>query len=298
MRDYLYETSRYEVSILDRDSPLRYQASFRVIPGASWGSVHSTLIASTRTAELVKDGHDDLLVIPFARISVGTPNEEELPIEPGHAVLFSQAREMRLTLKETGGIWALRVPHRAIAGTVSRLGSAPIMAIREGTPMLSLLSGYGRLLEADPVAGDATQQMVSRQLQEMMALMVGASADFREEAEFTTLAAARLRTAKAEIAAHLGNTNLNLEWIAARQKVTPQHLQRLFAREGTSFSDVLRRARASRARVMLEDPRNAGRSILSIALECGFPEASALNRAFRGEYDLTPSEVRWGGKGK
>lgn len=293
MRDYLYETSRYEVRLLDSDMALRYEAEFRVVQDTSWGSVQSTVIASTRTVQLLKDGQDDLLlVVPSARMAVETRMEGELPIEPGHAVLFSQAREMRLILKETGGMWALRVPHRAIARTVPRLGTAPIMAIRQGAPMLSLLRGYGRLLEADPVAGEAVQRLVAQQLQDMMALVVGASDDFRRESELTTLAAARLRTAKSEIAAHLGNLNLSLEWIAARLQVSPRHLQRLFERDGTSFSDVLRQARVARARAMLQNPSNSSLSILSIALECGFPEASSLNRAFRREYGLTPSDVR------
>lgn len=293
MRDYLYETSQYEVDLLEPDASLRYEASFRVVPGASWGSVQSTLIASTRTTQLVKDGQDDLLlVVPFAPVSVETPTGGELAIAPGQAVLFSQAREMRLVLKQAGGIWALRVPHRAIARSVPRLGAAPIMAIRQDTPMLSLLKSYGQALETDPVRGAAAQQMVARQLQEMMALIVGASEDFREEAELTTVAAARLQTAKSTIDANLGNFRLNLEWLAAEQNISPRHLQRLFEREGTSFSDVLRRARAARARAMLQNQSNAHRSILSIALECGFAEPTSLNRVFRREFGLTPSEVR------
>jgi len=299
MRDYLNETMQMEVSPLDADRPIQYAAALRLAPGAGWGTAFSSAVASTRTTRLVKDGSDDLiLAMPDAPMTIEVPGREGMHVQPGDAILLSQAREMRVVLQETSRTWALRVPHRAIAQMVPRLGSAPVMAIRQGTPMLSLLRSYGGLLETDPLAGEPAQQLAARHLQEMMALVIGASADFREQAELGTVAAARLQTVRAEIAGHLGNTNLNLEWIAARQNVTPRHLQRLFAREGTSFSDVLRQARVARARAMLEDPRNSGRSILSIALECGFPEASALNRAFRREYGLAPGEVRWGAQGK
>lgn len=295
VRDYMAEMIRAEVSPLDPDMPIQYAAGLRMVTGAAWGSAFCTAAAATCTAQMIKDGTDDLmLVMPDARMTIQTSTADDLHVQPGDAILFSQAREMRRVLEEPGRACVLRVPHRAIAQMVPQLGSAPIMAIRQGTPMLSLLRGYGRLLETDPLAGEAVQQMAARHLQEMMALVIGASTDFREQAELGTLATARLRMVRTEIASHLGNTNLNLEWIAARQNVTPRHLQRLFAREGTSFSDVLRQARVARARAMLEDPRNSGRSILSIALECGFPEASALNRAFRREYGLPPGEIRWG----
>lgn len=137
--------------------------------------------------------------------------------------------------------------------------------------------------------------MAARHLQDLIALVVGASVDLKEQADDNGVAAARRLAVRAEIAKNLGNTNLGIKGIAAQQQVSPRHLQRLFAQEGTSFSDVLRQARVARARALLENPSNRNRTILSIALECGFPEASALNRAFRQEFGLTPSDVRWRG---
>lgn len=57
----------------------------------------------------------------------------------------------------------------------------------------------------------------------------------------TSVAAARRLAARAEIAKNLGNTYLGIKGIALQQPVTPRHLQRLFAQEGTSFSDILLR---------------------------------------------------------
>ena len=95
------------------------------------------------------------------------------------------------------------------------------------------------------------------------------------------------------LANHLGDRMVSLEWLAAQLKLTPRHLQRVFSANGTSFSDELRQARLRRARAMLEDPRHGNRTISAIALECGFPEATVLNRLFRQEYGMTPSEVRF-----
>lgn len=293
MCDYLADMMRVEVESLVAETPIEYSAGLCVVPGASWGSAYASAVVTTRTAALAQDGQDDLmLVVPDIRMIIQARGANDLEVRPGEAVLFSQAREMRIVHPDAGHAWALRVPHADIAAMVPGLGSAPVLSLPAGTPMLSLLKRYGRILETEPLAGATQQKMVARQLQEMMSLAIGASADFWKHAEETTVAAVRLNSIRAEIAAHLGNSNLRLEWIAARQNVTPRHLQRILAREGLHFNDMLRRARVAKARALLEDPRSASRTILSIALECGFPEASALNRAFRQEYGLRPGDVR------
>ena len=280
-------------STRDPDTPMHYVAEMRTTDGATWGGAHSPALTTTRTAELCKDGGDELiLVVPGMPIAIQAPGEDELQVAPGGAVLLSQARQMRIVIGEAGRTWALRVPHEAIARRTPGLGSAPIMAIAPDTPMLPLLARYGRMLEAEPLVGGAAQAMAAQHLQDMLAMVIGASRDFQAHAEATSLAAVRLSAVRADIAAQLGDTNLSLPRLAARQGLSPRHLQRLLARHGLNFSDMLRRARVERARALLEDPRHAHRTIVSIALEVGFPEASALNRAFRQEYGLRPSDLR------
>lgn len=293
MRDFLGEMMRVELTTLEPETPLIYRGNLRIVPGASFGTAYASGIASARTTELLKDGADELmLVMPDVGMTIQTPGRDDIVIEGGEAVLLSQARAMRIVHHEAGGAWAMRVGHRDMAALVPGLASAPAMALRRDTPMLSLLGHYGRMLEAEPLAGEAAQQMAGRQLLDMMSLVVGASRDYREHVERSSLAAVRLASVQADIAANLGDTNLRLEAVALRHGITPRHLQRLLAAEGQTFTDALRQARAGRARAMLEDARNAGRTVLSIALECGFSEASALNRAFRQIYGLAPGDVR------
>lgn len=292
VRDYLTELMRVEVVPLDPEAPIDYSADLRLTAGASWGGGWSSALASTRTAAFAKEGDDVMLTLPGVPMVIQAPGEDDLEIAPGEAVVFSAARPMRIVHRRTGPTWGLRVPHADIARLVPGLGSAPILALRGETPMLPLLARYGRLLEAEPLAGQAAQQMAARHLQDLVSMTIGASRDFREQTQATSLTAVRLRNLRADIADHLSRPNLNLTWIAARQGVSVRHLQRLLARNGLSFSDMLRRARVERARALLEDPRNARRTILSVALETGFAEASALNRAFRQEYGLRPSDLR------
>ena len=297
IREFLEVLMRVDLSSLDdANGPIPYLARVRELDGATWGTARATSIMTRRTPQLLKDAQDDLmLLIPEKELVIRTPGREDQLIRPGDGLLLSYAREMRLTIQGTGRMRAIRVPHRSIAASAPQIGSAPVSVLHRDTPMLSLLNQYSALLENEPLVGRTAQRMAVRHLQDMIALVVGASGDSRDEAEQTSAAAVRLATVRAEIARNLGNTNLGIRGIASQQQVSPRHLQRLFAQEGTSFSDVLRQARVARARALLENPSNRNRTILSIALECGFPEASALNRAFRQEFGLTPSEVRWRG---
>lgn len=293
VQDWLAGMMRTEVAFLDPDAPFSYHAHIRSLPNILWGSAHSSAVATTRTKQYLEDGCDDLiLVMPQVRMVFQLPGEHDMAIGPGDAALVSQAREMRVIHGDEGGSWAVRVNHREIAQKLPGLGAAPVLAIHRETPMLSLLRGYGRSLDAEKLARPTEQQMVARHLTDMMSIAVGASKDFRVHAEETSLATVRISRLRADIAAFLGHADLRLDWFAARQGVSPRHLQRLLAREGTSFAQMLRRARVERAWAMLQDQRYRTFTIASIALECGFSEASSLNRAFREEYGLRPSDLR------
>lgn len=294
LREYLAGLMRVDISSLHADQPLVYRAGLRTVPGASWGSAHASALRSARTAQLCKDGQDDLLlVMTSVEVIIELPGHESLHIRPGDAALLSQARPTAFIQREHGSAWALSVPHRDMARMLPRLGSAPVMVLRRGTPMLELLKRFGQLLEADPLRGPVAQQMAARQLQDMLATILGQSRDFAAWAEEHSLAAVRLRAVQADIATHLGSGFLSLQWLAGRQGLSPRHLQRLLAAQGTSYQEALRTARLQAARALLQEPRHTGMSITAIAHACGFPEASALSRAFRQAYGMTPGDARW-----
>lgn len=292
IRDYIRALVQVDIRPRDAEDSMEYSAGLQVAPGATWGPAVTSSVIFTRTAELLKDGSDDLmLAMPSAPMNIVIPSGDTLAIQPGEAALVSQAREVSLVLS-MGSYWAVRVPHRDIAQLLPRISSAPIMTFPRDIPVLSLLRRYGRLLDDEPVTDVPSRQLAARHLQEMVVLAIDQSPDFALDIANNTVASARFKTAKAEIAKNLGDRAVTLEWLAAQLRVTPRYLQRVFSANGTSFSDELRQARLSRARAMLEDPRHAGRTISAIAIECGFPEATALNRLFRQEYGMTPSEVR------
>jgi AraC-like DNA-binding protein len=106
------------------------------------------------------------------------------------------------------------------------------------------------------------------------------------------LRAARLRAIKADIASHLGERELTVNTVAARQCVSPRYVQMLFEAEGTTFSRFVLGRRLACAYRLLTDPGYAAWTITAIALEAGFGGLSTFNHAFRRAYGGSPSDVR------
>ncbi len=293
LREYLAGMMRVDIAPLHEGQPLRYRAALRTVDGASWGSAHCSPVRSMRTAQLCKDGNDDLLLVVYSTsAAVEEPGRETVHLRPGDGVLLSMARASALVQVGVGAAWGLRVPHRHMTCLLPGLSGTPLLVLRRGTPMLELLVRFGRLLEAEPLHGGAAQQLAARQLQEMLAVVVGQSPEFAAWAEQHSLAAARMKAVQADIAAHLGAASLSLEWLAARQGISARHLQRLLAAQGTSYQEAVRQARLQAARAMLLAPRNATMSISAIAHACGFSEASALSRSFREQFGTSPAQAR------
>jgi AraC-like DNA-binding protein len=85
---------------------------------------------------------------------------------------------------------------------------------------------------------------------------------------------------------------LSAEFIAGRLGMSARSLQRLFEREGLTFSGFVTGERLARAHNVLGE--DDSRSIAEIAMDCGFGDISYFNRKFRARYHAAPSDVRNG----
>lgn len=156
------------------------------------------------------------------------------------------------------------------------------------------LRGYvNLLLGPDGIADDPPlMAFIGTTLAYLIALALGTGGDADEHAKKRGLRAARLRAIKADIAAHLGEPELTVGAVAARQGVSPRYIQMLFETEGTTFSRFMLGRRLACVHRMLTDPRCAAWNITAIALEAGFGDISTFNHAFRRAYGASPSDVR------
>jgi AraC-like DNA-binding protein len=96
--------------------------------------------------------------------------------------------------------------------------------------------------------------LVVTHLHDLIALSIGATPDATAMAG-RSVRAARLRAIKCDIAANLANGSLTAAAIAARHRLTPPYLHKLFKGEGITFTQFIQGERLDRAYRMLRDPR-------------------------------------------
>ncbi|WP_161556124.1 helix-turn-helix transcriptional regulator [Mangrovicoccus ximenensis] len=98
--------------------------------------------------------------------------------------------------------------------------------------------------------------------------------------------------AQAWIADHLGDPALSAAAIAAALNISQRHLNRVFAREGTTVRRSIEERRLQMARQMLEDPDRDHLGVGEIAFACGFSDQARFSREFRRAFGATPSGLR------
>ena len=187
----------------------------------------------------------------------------------------------------------LLLPRARLSPLVRNLDESIQGMSLQATDCLRLLGKYlGALMDEQIVVTPDLQQLVATQVYDIVAAAIGATKDAFAEAEGRGVRAARLRTIKLYVAAHLDAADLSATSVAAYLKVTPRYVHKIFETEGTTFSEYVLSQRLERAYRILTDPRFARRAISSIAYEVGFGDLSYFNRAFRRCYQASPTQLR------
>lgn len=101
----------------------------------------------------------------------------------------------------------------------------------------------------------------------------------------------RLASVKAHIEKNLTESRFSISDVASMEGITTRAIQKLFKREGTTFSRYLleRRLDLAKAVILLN---GAFTPITQIAFDAGFDDPSYFSRAFRKRYGMPPLGLR------
>jgi transcriptional regulator GlxA family with amidase domain len=130
-----------------------------------------------------------------------------------------------------------------------------------------------------------------RASQRESALALGPTYDAAETGRNRGVRAARLAAIKTDISANL-ISEISVESVAARHRVSPRNVQLLFEGEGTTFTAFVQEQRLLCAHRMLISRRFDHRSISDVTFEAGFGDLSWFNRLFRRYFGFSPSDAR------
>jgi AraC-like DNA-binding protein len=79
---------------------------------------------------------------------------------------------------------------------------------------------------------------------------------------------------------------------AKRHRLPVRYVQRLFEKDGSTFTEFVLERRLAQVHRTLSDPRFVAQSISVVAFEAGFTNQAYFNRTFRSRYGAAPSDVR------
>jgi AraC-like DNA-binding protein len=240
------------------------------------------------------DGNDDFSFhLNVSGLSTVESRRGETTLRDGDAMLLSYSAGRTISRPALVDHRVIRLPRASLGPLVHHIDDAVLRPIPSGAGMLNLLKSYADALFDDPMLGAPdVRNLLVTQLCDLVAVTLGATRDAAAVAEGRGIRAARLRSIKADIEAHLTHADLSPAVIAKNQRISESYIRKLFEGEATSFSEFVLTRRLVRVHRLLMDPRRVNESIASLAFEVGFGDLSHFNRAFKRFYGATPSEMR------
>lgn len=263
----------------------------RSAPGLDFAMIQASSLCVMRPKEMLSDG-DDRVILQFGAQSVARQFGREVLLSPGDAILLSNSEPGSVTYPNPASVVSLFLPRAAMGSSLRDMDGCLTRRIRRDTPALRLLRQYLEILNDQPAPGARQlQHTVVSHVHDLAALALGATRDAEEVAKGRGFRAAHLRAIKKTISEN-SDGELSVDTIAARRGLSARYVQRLFAEDGTTFTEFVRGKRLDRARAMLSSERFRHLRIGDIALEAGFGDLSYFHKQFRRRFAMSPADAR------
>jgi len=291
--ELMLRVMRVDVDVPDKRS---FHTRLRVLslPSVSIIERRSTPSLVTRTAELLRDGDDSLVVSLPWRKNIETRGAAfESRVGPGEAIIHALNEITRSRAAEGFRGVSLRIARqtaRSVAPYAERRLNRAIPVDR--TASLILRSYLVSLVSSTGGLSPSVATLADRHLSELLANMFDPEGDLARAGVYGGVKAARLRAVVEEIASRLADPGLSAATVGRRLGLSERYVQQLLEGAGLSFSAHVRVSRLKRARQLLRDPLSSHLRISDIAAITGFGDLSHFNRAFRLQFGETPTDAR------
>jgi AraC-like DNA-binding protein len=212
----------------------------------------------------------------------------------GEAVVYSSAEALRSQSRRLGRLLAVALPRAKLGPLLRDADGARLQTLPSSSPALRLFRAHAEAwLALDEAPDSALAELMSDQLCDLAAHAIGAGRRGRERAEDSgAIRDARYQRATRFIRRSLHRAGLADRHVAAHLGISPSLLRAIFAERGTSPAQFIRQARLERAHRLLVDAAERHRTVLEIALDCGFGSISSFYRLFHEAYGLSPGDLR------
>ncbi|MEW5687129.1 MAG: AraC family transcriptional regulator [Pseudomonadota bacterium] len=279
--------------IPDEDVPFHLDVRATLLPGVMFGGGTASRMEASRSSAMRADGNSDIMLSFQPGGSVVRDGNHDAVIGQGDGVLTALDRPVTLySVGRTNSFMTVQMSRASLGALAPDLDGLVTRAISIEQPGMRLLKAFANSLRSDALTGPQERELTARHLLEMAALVIGASAEGREQAAMGGLKAARLAAARTMILRQLDSPTLSAATIAGALGVSTRYLHKLFETQPLSFAQFVAERRLARAMRLLSDPAQRHQRVLDIALQAGFGDVTTFNRAFRRRYGKSPSDCR------
>ncbi|PZQ65064.1 MAG: hypothetical protein DI570_02880 [Phenylobacterium zucineum] len=277
----------------DDEIPFHLDATAMLLPGLMLGHGSTSAMQASRTAAMRADGASDIMLSFQPSGAVIRDGDDNTVIGRGDLALTALDRPITLySFDRVSSFLSLQISRDALAPLVPGLDGLSTSARSIDQLGVRLLKGFAGSLTREALSRPQERELAARHLLEMAALVLGPSAEGREQAAGGGLKAARLSAARTMILRNLDSPTLSAAGVAGALGVSTRYLHKLFEAEPLSFAQFVTEHRLARAMRTLSDPSRRGLRILDIALQAGFGDVTTFNRAFRRRFGQSPSDCR------
>jgi AraC-like DNA-binding protein len=276
------------------ERPFRTDMCIRQLPGLNIVWARNSPVRASRTRQLLADGKDGFAFQWSASQGFGERRGRELTLGRGDGILIACSEPGVLALPSAAPMVSLTLPREALQPLAREPADFAGRPVPAAAPALRLLAGYVDLLRRDGLtATPELQALAVAHVYDLLALALVPSRDAAQTVKRDGVRAAHLAAIRKDIAENV-DADISIETVAARHRLSPRHVQRLFEEAGTTFTEFVRDTRLERARAMLLSPRFQQTRISDIAFDVGFRDLSHFNRWFRTRFGASPSDLRNG----
>ena len=285
--------SNVEVSDMPGFARAAFGAS-RWLARTPHGSVISTVsqpVVIRRSPRHV--GHDGVDAVCIQTLTAGAGFQEQYGrsavIKPGGIMICDLGRPLTQAGAEPYEELRLYLPRSVFNAHVGGLERLAGRVFAAGDPLVDMAVAYLRAsADALPRMSDAQAQIMFEGVVHLLRGIASSTNPTRAETE--TSEAALRSVADAYIARRLHDPALGVSEVLAALAVSRSRLYAAFSETG-GVQAAIRDARLDRAHGLLSAPAGERRTVVSIALACGFPDHSSFGHAFRRRFGLTPRDV-------
>lgn len=295
--------SGFRTAVNDSFVPLRvtsdHESTFRGrIRHAASSDLHVSVVEAgehvvERTPALIASRPREYLKASLQLSGTGllVQGTREVVLRPGALTLYDTDRPYSLAFDGDFCSLVLMFPTRMLDVPTDSVGELTATGLHEAGEAAEIVLPFLRALTRHPdaVAG-APGARLARNTVDLLATLMMQQLSARSEADDPrqALFADVLRY----IDDHLSAPQLDPGRIAAAHFISPRALHGLFREHGMTVAARVRRRRLDRAHACLSDPARSARSVMSIAIECGFTDPAHFSRTYRAEFGCSPSTTR------